>query len=321
MTNEAQLKRWISYISFSFVTVANCIGLIASRGTPSMFATGVFMAVNTAAFPVFCLWLKKYDIYLKYVLLLFMMTLFPFILWTSPKTQQATLYVFIIPSFYAISIKRKRNLILPVVNGLLIAAIIYVKVNVIYAIVFLTIFIFSLIIQSMLSITLFSNFAELEDAYSLIADIARKDSLTGIYNRFGLQNVLRGKEQDSCHAIMIDIDFFKQINDTHGHEAGDRVLSMIGAVLRKFSGPDFIVSRWGGEEFLLYSFKDYAGTMDTLRNIYGEVANTVCVGTDHVHISAGVSGRGFISEDLIADADKKLYHAKKTGRNRITSRI
>ncbi len=321
MTNETQLKRWITYISFTFSTVANIIGLVASRGTPSMLATAVFFVFHVLAFLVFCVWKKKQDIYLRYVLIIFMMTLFPFILWSTPKTQQATLYVFIIPSFYAISMRRKRDIILPLINGAIMAVIIYLKINILYAVVFLTVFTFSIFIMSIFSITLFDNFAELDKAYAIISDQARKDKLTGIYNRTGLENALKGREKEPCYAIMIDIDFFKQVNDTHGHDAGDNVLMILGSILHRFASKDFLVSRRGGEEFLIYSFKSYGETMATLHDIYDEVEKFLLVGSEHVHISAGVSGRGHAAEELVAEADKNLYSSKQTGRNRITSQL
>ena len=319
MITENQLKRWISYISFIFSMVANFIGLIASWGTASMVGTAIFFTLHVLAFIVFCVWKKMQDIYLRYVLILFMMTLFPYILWCSPKAQQATLYVFIIPSFYAVSMRKKRDIILPLINGLIMAVIIYLKINILYAIVFLTVFSFSILMLSLFSTTLFDNYAELNKAYGIITDIARKDRLTGIYNRFGLEDAVKERQQEPCYAIMMDIDYFKQVNDRYGHEAGDDVLCMLGTLLQKLSAKDFVVSRRGGEEFLLYSFKNYEETMKSVRQFYAEVDRQVIVQGEHIHVSTGISSQGCISEALIADADKKLYYSKETGRNRITT--
>ena len=88
MITENQLKRWISYISFIFSMVANFIGLIASWGTASMVGTAIFFTLHVLAFIVFCVWKKMQDIYLRYVLILFMMTLFPYLLWCSPKPSR-----------------------------------------------------------------------------------------------------------------------------------------------------------------------------------------------------------------------------------------
>ena len=321
MITENQLKRWISYISFIFSIVANFIGLIASWGTASMVGTAIFFVVHVMAFFIFCVWKKMQDIYLRYVLISFMMTLFPYILWCSPKAQQATLYVFIIPSFYAVSMRRKRDIILPLINGLIMAVIIYLKINIFYAVIFLTVFSFSILMLSLFSTTLFDNYAELNKAYSIITDIAQKDRLTGIYNRFGLEDAVKNRLQEPCYAIMIDIDYFKQVNDTYGHEAGDDVLFMLGTILQKLTKKDFITSRRGGEEFLLYSFKSFEETMSIIKKLYEAVEEQVIIKGEHIHLSTGVSEQGFISESLIADADKKLYHSKQTGRNKITTTL
>ncbi len=321
MTDEIKLKKITSYITFSLGMLANSIGIFASWGDPSMYVTGLFWILHVISFFVFCIRLKNFDIYLKTVLILFVMILFPLILWFSPNPKQAVLYDFIIPSFYAISIRKKRDLILPVINGLLISGILAFKVSLIYAVIFMAVYSFCVLVYSLFSITLFANFEELEKAYSLITDIARKDQLTGIYNRFGLENAVRNRLEDDCYAIMIDIDFFKQINDRYGHEQGDKVLATLGSILNKFASQDFIVSRWGGEEFLMYSFKDQDETMVTLKAIYDEVEKTLLLEDEHIHISAGVSERGLISDALVSDADKKLYHSKETGRNKITTQL
>ena len=215
--------------------------------------------------------------------------------------------------------RKKRDIILPLINGLIMAVIIYLKINILYAIVFLTVFSFSILMLSLFSTTLFDNYAELNKAYGIITDIARKDRLTGIYNRFGLEDAVKERQQEPCYAIMMDIDYFKQVNDRYGHEAGDDVLCMLGTLLQKLSAKDFIVSRRGGEEFLLYSFKNYEETMKIVRQFYAEVDRQVIVQGEHIHVSTGISSQGCISEALIADADKKLYYSKETGRNRITT--
>lgn len=322
MIDEIQFKRKISYIIFSAMTVTNVIGLIASFHTPSMYATALFGLFHTAAFLIVCIWLKKFDLYLRVFLIVFVTLMFPLILWFSPVPKQVILYIFLIPSFYSVSIRRKRDVILPLLNGGLIACLLYIReANAVYTAIFLMVYIFCTVIVSLFSITLFTNMEELEKANAIIFDQARKDKLTGIYNRVGLENALKDRGKDPCYAIMLDIDFFKQVNDTHGHEAGDNILFLMGSILHKFTSRDFMVSRRGGEEFLLYSFKGYEETLDIMDDIYAEVEKTLLIGKEHVHISAGISGRGFISEELIADADRKLYHSKQTGRNKITSQL
>ena len=320
MTNETKFNRKVSLTLFSSVTVTNAIGMYASWGSPSMYATALMALLHTLAFLIFCIWLKKYSSYQRIVLIMVAMLMFPLVLWFTPVPMQVILYIFLTPCFYAISMRRKRNLILPLLNGVVIAVILYLKVhNILYAAIFFVIYTFCTLITAIFAITLYTNFIELERAYDIITDIARKDRLTGIYNRFGLEDAVKERQQEPCYAIMMDIDYFKQVNDRYGHEAGDDVLCMLGTLLQKLSAKDFVVSRRGGEEFLLYSFKNYEETMKIVRQFYAEVDRQVIVQGEHIHVSTGISSQGCISEALIADADKKLYYSKETGRNRITT--
>ena len=172
--------------------------------------------------------------------------------------------------------------------------------------------------MSLFSMSLFENFEELARAYSLITDIARKDRLTGIFNRFGMEDSVKNRKTEPCYAVMIDIDFFKKVNDTYGHEAGDEVLVTFASILKKHAASDFLVSRYGGEEFLIYSFTDYEKTLSEVRGIYADVERSLVISGSPVHISVGISARGCVSEDLIADADRNLYRSKETGRNKIS---
>ncbi|MCR5762896.1 MAG: GGDEF domain-containing protein [Treponema sp.] len=320
MTNEIKFKKTISFTIFSLGTLVNTVGFFAAAGITKAI-TGIFWVVDLSAFLIFCLWKKKYDAYIKIFMLLFGMMLFPSILYTSTLPKQAILYDFILPSIYAVSIRKKRDLILPLLNGVLISAIAYCRLNLWYAVIFLFVYSFCILLTSMFSMTLFNNFEELERAYNIIADVAKKDRLTGILNRFGLENALKNKKDLPCYAIMIDIDFFKQVNDTYGHEIGDEVLYKLGTILKKHSSKDFIVSRRGGEEFLLYSFKDYEQTLDMLMSIYTDIENIIVINDFHVHISSGISILGTASEELIEDADRNLYLSKNSGRNRISANM
>ena len=321
MINELKLKRLISYIILTLGSLINIIGFIASKGSGSALTTTCGIAFNATLFVILCLWLKRYDIYITAVMFIFGMCLFPVILMFSAVPSQALLYNFIIPGFYAITIRKKRNIILPFINGVVIALIVNYRINTLNAVIFFLVYSFNITITALFTMTLFDNFRELERTYSLIADIAKKDRLTGIYNRFGLENALKKKGELLCHAIMLDIDFFKQVNDTYGHEIGDEVLFKLGSILKDHSSKDFIVSRRGGEEFLLYSFKGFDQTLEVLTDIYADVESKIIIDGNHVHISSGISEQGYAGEDLVADADKNLYRAKETGRNKVCARM
>ncbi|MBR1912956.1 MAG: hypothetical protein IJ828_11460, partial [Treponema sp.] len=143
MNTEVKFKRIISCTIFSLGVIVNTVGFFASRGM-TRFITGIFWFIDLFAFLTFCLWKKKYDAYIKIFMLLFGMVLFPLILYVATLTEQALLYDFIMPSIYAVSIRKKRDIILPVLNGILLSAIAYYKTTIWYAVVFLAIYLFCL---------------------------------------------------------------------------------------------------------------------------------------------------------------------------------
>ncbi|MBQ3967416.1 MAG: diguanylate cyclase [Lachnospiraceae bacterium] len=165
---------------------------------------------------------------------------------------------------------------------------------------------------------------ELEEANKKLEIMAITDGLTGLYNRHEIQERLTetidGKDM-STSLIMIDIDFFKQVNDTFGHKEGDNVLRKLSALLLKAQReiPGSSAGRWGGEEFMLLlpgKTKEEAFEIaEKLRNEFKNIAFPVS-GT-HT-ISAGVTERGKKerADSTAQRVDKALYKAKESGRDR-----
>jgi diguanylate cyclase (GGDEF)-like protein len=169
--------------------------------------------------------------------------------------------------------------------------------------------------------------AALEDAIRESERIARRDALTGLQNRLSANERLRAeflrlKRHGRGYAVLLmDIDHFKRINDTYGHEAGDHVLQQVaGALTASVRATDF-VSRFGGEEFLvLLPETDVEGALTTAEKIRSAVADsgastarpvTISVGVAHAQLEDG-------SEDeAVRRADRALYEAKGQGRNRV----
>jgi diguanylate cyclase (GGDEF)-like protein len=159
-----------------------------------------------------------------------------------------------------------------------------------------------------------------------IRDAAHRDHLTGLFNRryfFERGEEMYNHAQASAtplSAVVLDIDYFKNVNDTHGHEGGDLVLKQVSEVLDEALGR-FLVARTGGEEFFallpgLDSDKAVA-YIDKVRSI---VANTpIDIGEDepvYITFSAGVSARlSTTLDDQLNIADEHLYRAKEAGRN------
>lgn len=193
-------------------------------------------------------------------------------------------------------------------------------------------------ISSLLSIIYFFVFRlnrKLRKAHSEIERLATTDDLTGLYNRryfFGqlrdnLNISKRYKHPLGC--ILLDIDFFKKVNDTFGHDAGDKVLSETAAAIRAACRETDIVGRYGGEEIVvLLPETDGHGSYVVAEKIRVKVEGLQFSSVDGrsfvITISAGVAVLNpediTDQEDygqLIKSADIALYHAKEHGRNRV----
>ena len=161
---------------------------------------------------------------------------------------------------------------------------------------------------------------------------AEQDHLTGLPNRRSFEATLREESRSAKGAnealsiAFCDIDNFKSINDTHGHDAGDRVLKFVAGLLAKISGDKCHVARHGGEEFVLLfrgrSVADAATIVDGARSDMAErnlVDRKTGERMDRVTFSGGVADVLAYPEprDALKAADRALYLAKEHGRNRI----
>ena len=170
----------------------------------------------------------------------------------------------------------------------------------------------------------------LQKANAKLQELVTKDALTGIYNRYYFQHYLTqevaraSRHNYSLSIILFDIDYFKKINDTYGHQAGDEVLiSLSQAILKRLRMED-IFARIGGEEFIIIlSHIDGERAKCLAEEIRALVASlSIKTQTYEIRctISLGVSSLGKrinSFESLFADADSKLYQAKELGRNRV----
>ncbi len=152
------------------------------------------------------------------------------------------------------------------------------------------------------------------------------DALTGIYNRYGFNEQLNSTFSDpsvkELGLLLLDLDLFKDVNDTYGHGAGDVVLKFTADTLRRLSG-DAAVCRWGGEEFtvLLEDGEDPFLLAETIRREIETTSIDVGCAVIHVTVSIGVCAVGERSgvtiAELVKGADRCLYQAKAAGRNRV----
>ncbi|MEQ3652772.1 MAG: GGDEF domain-containing protein, partial [Glaciecola sp.] len=155
------------------------------------------------------------------------------------------------------------------------------------------------------------------------------DPLTEVYNRRGFtENLSREfsryqREQVPFSIILIDIDFFKKVNDNYGHESGDIVLKEIADVLRQSTRSYDMLARWGGEEFIALLPNTKLPEAILLANKYREtIAEHVFAvkqGETSITLTAGVAciEEHKSADDCISQADKLLYEGKNMGRNQV----
>jgi diguanylate cyclase (GGDEF)-like protein len=169
---------------------------------------------------------------------------------------------------------------------------------------------------------------QLAAANEQLASAATTDALTGLRNRRYLTDALAGELRradrtgDPVSLLILDVDGFKEINDTEGHPAGDSVLVAVGEVLRSRLRVTDTVGRWGGDEFLAV-MPGSPGEQATVvaETIRAGVGQSRIAGAHAVSVSVGVAERehGEPARSLIARADAALYEAKRLGRDRVVS--
>ena len=158
---------------------------------------------------------------------------------------------------------------------------------------------------------------------SEIYKLAQTDSLSGLFNRRGFQSALEGSLDQQLVLAIIDVDFFKQINDQHGHGTGDQAIQWLARHLNE-AFPDAIgVGRLGGDEFGVV----LAGAdRNSIAMRFDEFCETVLADSktwypDGISISVGVAiarRRGVTARELLTMADRALYKSKRGGRNRVS---
>lgn len=165
-----------------------------------------------------------------------------------------------------------------------------------------------------------------------LVDVATKDSLTGLYNRRKMHDLLNAMSEllatsynQMCIA-MLDIDNFKRINDTYGHDVGDEVLKSLASLLldKQAKEDGFQACRWGGEEFLVFYRKNHQNTSEIIDEFEElrqqiECCKTVVCGEHKVKFTVTIGlafydGNSSITE-LIKLADNNLYEGKSSGKN------
>ena len=167
---------------------------------------------------------------------------------------------------------------------------------------------------------------ELSEKAKYFENLASLDPLTNLYNRRKFSEILSyelkrfSRYQTRFSLINIDIDYFKKINDSYGHDVGDLVIKRFSEVLKNNIRTVDSAARWGGEEFLLLIVES---DVNIAKTISEKINNVLCQTdfspVDKVTVSIGITqvADGETNESVITRSDQALYKAKDNGRNRI----
>lgn len=162
---------------------------------------------------------------------------------------------------------------------------------------------------------------------NLLQDMVAHDSLTGLWSRRHLIDVFHKYSQKniSFSIALSDIDNFKRINDTYGHECGDYVLSEIARIMSSHCMENAVICRWGGEEFVIllpdFHTASSVASIEKIRSAIDSHRFTYQNHSLHVTMTFGISTSDEACElnDLIRLADKRMYYGKQSGKNTIVT--
>jgi diguanylate cyclase len=174
---------------------------------------------------------------------------------------------------------------------------------------------------------------KLEEELKEAKEASREDFLTKVYNKRGLDEFFRIKENEfdryerNYSIVIFDLDHFKKVNDTYGHDAGDTILTAFAHILKEGTRAVDIVGRFGGEEFVaILSETDLKGAIKFAQKVCKHTWGAKFLYKDvriEISVSAGVAERAKFNslKGTLNSADEQLYHAKRMGRNRVEPEI
>ncbi|MFD1704498.1 GGDEF domain-containing protein [Methylopila henanensis] len=164
---------------------------------------------------------------------------------------------------------------------------------------------------------------DLREAHARLSYLARHDGLTGVLNHAGFYAAVDDVRRQGGALLLADADHFKQLNDHHGHAAGDRALQALARSMAAAAGPDALLGRVGGEEFAIYlpanSAEEAAAIAERVRLAVAETAVALPAGAQTrltVSVGGATDDPALPFAETFRRADACLYEAKRAGRNR-----
>jgi diguanylate cyclase (GGDEF)-like protein len=324
-------RKIMAVVLFIFGFISNIFGLINAfihnSGISTYISTSVCLLSIIILF-IIALIKKDYKGFLTRSVILTGMVYFPLIMGfylpdgtplIAGTRNPATFYTytFIIPPSYGINVERKKELVLPILNLLLLEIVIINRLDLNYGIMYLVIYTYVLLVTSFFSMTIQKHYNQILLENTRITKIAMRDELTRLYNRHHLQDY-EDTEQEWI-PIMLDIDNFKLVNDKYGHDEGDRVLQQLASIMLRYASDNFIPFRYGGEEFLFLSKMSEESTDKYILDFFETVRRELHTSDrQHRTISVGIGRKGVLNEGSIKRADINLYISKNNGRNCIS---
>lgn len=176
------------------------------------------------------------------------------------------------------------------------------------------------------------NEIRLEEQYRLLETISSKDPLTGLINRRSMDHsLLEAVEQSKKSGLIFsvilgDIDDFKRVNDTYGHNVGDKVLVQVADMITKNCAEDCRICRWGGEEILIFVPENEIitkGIAEKIRQSIEKIRVETETDTVGVTMTFGMTeySPGLPLNKLVSIADNRLYYGKEHGKNQVVSKL
>lgn len=187
-----------------------------------------------------------------------------------------------------------------------------------------------LLFSVLFTIEIRQNEIRLEEQYSLLESVSSKDPLTGLFNRRSMDKYLITALEQSkgdglvFSVILGDIDDFKRVNDTYGHNIGDQVLMQVAKTISENASEGCRVCRWGGEEILIFILENETVTYEVAEKIRQSIEQIrVPFSTDYVSVTMtfGIAeySPGLPFNKLVSIADNRLYYGKRHGKNQVVS--